>query len=154
MVHLDELNDASDEVNAIEDDGDLEFQDEPSDEYTATLLTEAEGALQKNGQEQAQDEDEEEEFKQETVLERLAALVDVVPPMTRYHIKSSVRGVLRTTGNIVSVGGTCLWVLVTAAMVLFVPVALEIEREGFVIQQETQQRMQQQQAKQVLESTV
>jgi import receptor subunit TOM22 len=46
--------------------------------------------------------------------------------------------------------GNVAWVLATTALMLAVPVALEVEREGFVIQQETQQRTQQQQAQQVL----
>ncbi|KAJ3344546.1 mitochondrial import receptor protein [Entophlyctis luteolus] len=85
----------------------------------------------------------------ETVLERLAALVDIVPATTRQRIASTVSSAVSSAKAAGVVVGKGVWVIATAALLVAVPVALEVEREGFAIGQENQQRVQASQASQL-----
>ncbi|KAJ3379441.1 mitochondrial import receptor protein [Entophlyctis sp. JEL0112] len=94
-------------------------------------------------------DDDDDDILNETVLERLAALVDIVPATTRQRIASTVSSAVSTTKAAGLVVGKGLWVIATAALLVAVPVALEIERESFAIGQENQQRVQASQASQL-----
>jgi import receptor subunit TOM22 len=91
--------------------------------------------------------DSDSEFlEEESLLERIGALVDIVPPTTRQRIANAV-------GNTVSFGfglgktvGSGLWILCTGALLVVLPVSLELERDAMAIQQEFQQRGVQQEA--------
>ncbi|KAJ3207902.1 mitochondrial import receptor protein [Entophlyctis luteolus] len=85
----------------------------------------------------------------ETVLERLAALVDIVPATTRQRIASTMSLAVSSAKAAGAVVGKGVWVIATAALLVAVPVALEVEREGFAIGQENQQRVQASQASQL-----
>ena len=72
----------------------------------------------------------------ETLLERIAALKDIVPPTTRHNIatKLSASGsFLKRSGKVV---GNIVWVLTTSALLVGLPMALSLEGEAAVIEQE------------------
>jgi mitochondrial import receptor subunit TOM22 len=121
-----------DEANIVEeyDDDDM-FEDE---EEGVKLLD--------NG-----DSDYDSEFlEQESVLERLAALVDIIPPTVRQRVSNAFSSTLSLgygTGKMV---GSGLWILCTAGLLVMLPISLELERDAMAIQQEFQQRGVQQEA--------
>ncbi|KND04803.1 uncharacterized protein SPPG_00505 [Spizellomyces punctatus DAOM BR117] len=119
-----------------EDDNDSQYEDEDGDE----LLSEDDI--------EDLEIDDEDDIQDESLLERISALVDVVPPSTRRSIVRSVKNVTSATWGAAQWVGSAAWVLATAAMLVGLPVALELEREQFVFQQEAQVRAQQQQAQQ------
>lgn len=85
----------------------------------------------------------------ETVFERIAALVDIVPPTTRHKISSR----LATTGSVLKRGsklvGNIVWVLTTSALLVALPLALSLEDEAKIVQQEKEMLEQQAGAQQV-----
>ncbi|KAI8913401.1 mitochondrial outer membrane translocase complex, subunit Tom22 [Gorgonomyces haynaldii] len=91
-----------------------------------------------------EDIDELDNIEDETILERIAALVDVIPPTTRARIYASTQDTLSVAKGVVGGLGTGLWILVTVSLQVVVPVVLELEREQQAIQQEHQRTQAQQ----------
>lgn len=127
-----------------EDDGDSEYEDDEEDDG----LSENDIA-ERFGLDDDEDEEDDDEEEEESLLERLSALVDVVPPTTRRSISRTVKNAASAAWGTAQWVGSAAWVVATAAMLVGLPVALELEREQFVFQQEAQMRAQQQQAQQV-----
>jgi import receptor subunit TOM22 len=85
----------------------------------------------------------------ETLLDRLAALVDIVPPTTRQKLGarlSTTASVLKTGGRLV---GNLVWIVTTSALLVGLPLALSLEDEAKVVAQEKEFAAQQQGAQQV-----
>ena len=76
----------------------------------------------------------------ESILERLAALVDIIPPVTRVKALQALEDVGAWTAGAFRFVGSGLWIISTASLLTLFPLALEMEREGAVIEQEVQQR--------------
>jgi mitochondrial import receptor subunit TOM22 len=80
----------------------------------------------------------------ESIVDRLVALVDIVPPQTRHNISTSVSTVatrVQKTGKVV---GNVLWVVITSVLLVGLPLALVLEDEAKVVQQEREFNAQQQ----------
>lgn len=92
------------------------------------------------------------EYEAESIIERIAGITDSLPLQSFAKLYNFSLDSVDLTFRAVQSIGSVAWVLVTSGLLLAVPVALEIEREGFIVQQETQQRVQQQQAQQVLQA--
>lgn len=80
----------------------------------------------------------------ETIADRLYALRDMVSPKTR----SNIARTLSTSASWASWGGklagNAAWVFVTSALLIGLPVALSMENESIMIQQEKEMLAQQQ----------
>ena len=112
------------------------------------VVTEVESPLENNALIQENDDDYEElddhvvdeledlDIEDESILERLAALVDIVPPVARAHLSNAVSSGINNTFGALRTIGSGVWVLVTGAFLVAVPVAFELEREQAIIQQE------------------
>lgn len=86
---------------------------------------------------------------EESFYERLAALVDIVPPTTRQKISSRVSkttGFLRSSGKLV---GNLVWIVTTSALLVGLPLALSLEDEAKIVAQEKELLAQQQGQQQV-----
>jgi predicted lysophospholipase L1 biosynthesis ABC-type transport system permease subunit len=64
----------------------------------------------------------------ESLLQRLAGLTDAFPLASRLAIKSTIQDSFNFTLNSIATLGNVAWVLTTAAMILVLPGALEIEK--------------------------
>jgi len=85
----------------------------------------------------------------ETLVDRLAALIDIIPPTTRHSISSKVS---QTTSFIFKSGkvlGNIAWVISTTALLVGLPLALALEDEAKIVQQEKEHLAQQQGAQAV-----
>ena len=85
----------------------------------------------------------------ETILDRIAALIDIVPPTTRHTISSRVSktaSVLKRGGKIV---GNLVWIVTTSALLVGLPLALSLEDEAKIVAQDKEILAQQQGAQQV-----
>ncbi|KAJ1548922.1 hypothetical protein HK405_012875 [Cladochytrium tenue] len=119
-------------------------EDELDDDYV-TEEGEDEGAEDEE-EEDGFEEDLEDDILIESVWDRVAALVDVVPPMARYRATKAAGAAATTAQNALWGLGKAAWVVATVAFLVALPVGLEYERESFALQQENQQRLQQAQA--------
>ncbi|KIY67125.1 mitochondrial import translocase, subunit Tom22 [Cylindrobasidium torrendii FP15055 ss-10] len=86
----------------------------------------------------------------ETLVERLAALVDIVPPTTRHTIASRVSKTASLTKRAGKVFGNFVWVITTSALLVALPLALALEDEAKVTQTEKEMLEQQNGANQML----
>jgi import receptor subunit TOM22 len=80
---------------------------------------------------------------EESIFDRLAALVDIVPPTTRHKISSGVASTgsfLKTAGKRV---GNIVWIVTTSALLVGLPLAVSLEDEAKVVAQEREQQEQQ-----------
>ncbi|KAI8923117.1 mitochondrial import receptor subunit Tom22-domain-containing protein [Entophlyctis helioformis] len=139
-----------------EDDDDDDYEDDAAndDEEDDGIVALANADQTDNDNDDDDDEDRHKfnhEFK-ETIGERLAALVDVVSPVTRAKVYTTVSKTVEFSVAAVRTVGSGVWVLATAGLLVFLPVVLEVERETAMIQQEHQQRQQQQQAQQIAQA--
>ena len=85
----------------------------------------------------------------ETFFDRVAALVDIVPPTTRHSISSrfsSATSFVKRGGKLV---GNIVWVVTTSALLVGLPLALSLEDEAKIVAQEQEMMAQQQGAQQV-----
>lgn len=86
---------------------------------------------------------------EESFYERIVALADIIPPTVRKNISSKVSttaSVLKTTSKVV---GSIVWVVTTSALLIGLPLALSLEDEAKVVQQEKELLAQQQGAQNV-----
>lgn len=76
------------------------------------------------------------EQEDETLFDRVAALVDIVPPSTRQSIYSKVSktaSFFKKSGKVV---GNVVWVVTTSALLVALPLALALEDEAKMVAQE------------------
>ncbi|KAF8527531.1 mitochondrial import translocase subunit Tom22 [Hysterangium stoloniferum] len=80
----------------------------------------------------------------ESIIDRIAALVDIVPPTTRQSISSKIS---KTTSFVFSTGkflGNVAWVVSTSALIVALPLVLILDDEGRYAQQEAEELARQQ----------
>ncbi|EJF57117.1 hypothetical protein DICSQDRAFT_112206 [Dichomitus squalens LYAD-421 SS1] len=81
---------------------------------------------------------------EESFYERIVALADIIPPTTRQSISTKLGntvGALKTTGKVV---GNLVWIVTTSALLIGLPLALVLEDEAKIVQQEKEMLAQQQ----------
>ncbi|GJJ13339.1 hypothetical protein Clacol_007591 [Clathrus columnatus] len=84
------------------------------------------------------------ELADESLIDRIAALVDIVPPTTRYSISTKVSkatSFVFQTGRIL---GNVAWVVATSALLVGLPLVLALEDEARIVQQEKEELARQQ----------
>jgi mitochondrial import receptor subunit TOM22 len=85
----------------------------------------------------------------ETLYERVVALVDIVPPQTRYRLSTGFtrsRDLIQKGGKVI---GNIVWVLTTSALLVGLPLILILEDEAKIVNEERNVLAQQQGAQQV-----
>ncbi|KAJ7095960.1 mitochondrial import translocase subunit Tom22 [Mycena belliarum] len=86
----------------------------------------------------------------ESLLDRLAALVDIVPPTTRHAISERVSKSVSFFKRGGKIAGNLVWVLTTSALLVALPLALVLEDEAKIVAQEREFLEQQQGQQQML----
>jgi len=79
----------------------------------------------------------------ESLLDRIAALKDIVPPSYRKNLSAAAATGYSWAAQAASLGGKTLWVVSTSALLLGVPWALAFSEEQQVQEMEREMRMQQ-----------
>lgn len=80
----------------------------------------------------------------ESFIDRLTALVDIVPPTTRHAISrrvSKTAGLIKKGGKL---AGNIVWIVTTSALLVGLPLALVLEDEAKIVQHEREVMAQQQ----------
>ncbi len=85
----------------------------------------------------------------ETFFDRIAALVDIVPPTARHSISSRVSKTASFVKKSGKFFGNIVWVVTTSALLVALPLALSLEDEAKIVAQEKEMLEQQQGAQQV-----
>ncbi|KZO97024.1 hypothetical protein CALVIDRAFT_480428 [Calocera viscosa TUFC12733] len=80
----------------------------------------------------------------ETLKERIAALVDIVPPSTRHAIAQRLRSAASYVQKGGKLAGSIVWVVTTSALLIGLPLALSLEDEAKIVAQEREVAAQQQ----------
>ncbi|KZP33523.1 mitochondrial import translocase, subunit Tom22 [Athelia psychrophila] len=86
----------------------------------------------------------------ETLYDRIAALVDIVPPTTRHTLSSrfsAATSFIKAGGKL---AGNIVWIVTTSALLVGLPLALSLEDEAKIVAQEQEMMAQQQGAQQML----
>ncbi|ORX94681.1 mitochondrial import translocase, subunit Tom22 [Basidiobolus meristosporus CBS 931.73] len=91
-----------------------------------------------------------EDIVEESLLERLQALKEVIPEKQRKAISSFASSIYNAGWTATTFVGKSAWVLTTSALLIVLPLALEIEKEQALLQFENEARMQQQSQQQML----
>jgi import receptor subunit TOM22 len=84
------------------------------------------------------------DIENESLVDRIVALVDIIPPQTRHEISTRVGSVVKTVQRTGKVVGNIVWVLTTSALLVGLPLALVLEDEHKFAQQEREHLAQQQ----------
>lgn len=86
-------------------------------------------------------DDEDNIPEEETLVERLLALRDIVPPTTRSYITNKVETTAGWIKSGLLFGGKTLWVVSTSALLLGVPWALAFAEEQQMVEMEKEMKM-------------
>ncbi|KAF9454748.1 mitochondrial import translocase, subunit Tom22 [Macrolepiota fuliginosa MF-IS2] len=87
---------------------------------------------------------------EESFFDRVAALVDIVPPATRHTISSKISKTASAIKKGSKVAGNIVWIVTTSALLVALPLALSLEDEAKMVAQEKEMLEQQQGAQQML----
>lgn len=85
----------------------------------------------------------------ESFFDRISALKDIVPPTTRHNISMRIAKTASMLKRGSKVVGNIVWVVTTSALLVGLPLALALEDEAKIVQQEKEMLEQQQGAQQV-----
>lgn len=77
----------------------------------------------------------------ETILERISALRDIVPPQTRAKLANITSTVASATSKGIIFGGKGLWIITTSMLLLGLPYALAFGDEQMVQEEERQRQL-------------
>jgi len=86
----------------------------------------------------------------ESFFDRIAALVDIVPPTTRYSISTRVTKTAAALKSAGKIAGNVVWIVTTSALLVGLPLALSLEDEAKMNAQAEEVLAQQQGAQQML----
>ena len=87
----------------------------------------SEGELSDNDSNYSTDDSDSNE--EESILERILALRDIIPEDTRESIANNISTVMSFGARSARLLGNGAWILTTSALLIFMPLAYEIERE-------------------------
>lgn len=75
----------------------------------------------------------------ESLLDRVAALVDIIPPSTRSKISNTSSSIASFAGSALSFTGKGLWVVSTSVLLLGIPYALAVGQEQEIMEREREE---------------
>ncbi|ETI21579.1 hypothetical protein G647_07926 [Cladophialophora carrionii CBS 160.54] len=131
MVRLEELEDEH-FVNKPEGTADGALLADDDDDYTDT------------DSEISDDDAADSPQLDESLLDRLSALRDIIPPKARARISSASSSLYSATSTTVNYGGKSLWVIATSILLLGIPYALALGEEQQYMEEERQRGMMEQ----------
>ena len=88
---------------------------------------------------------------EETLLDRISALKDIVPPKTRARISAATSSVVNATSTGITYGGKGIWVIATSVLLLGIPYALALGEEQQLMEEERQRGLMQEGAAGMME---
>jgi mitochondrial import receptor subunit TOM22 len=89
------------------------------------------------------DDDDEKEIASETLLDRIAALKDIIPAHQRDAIVHTLSKAYSYGTVATFIGGKAAYILITSVLMLGIPYALTLEEDRMIAEQERQMQMSQ-----------
>ncbi|KZT27415.1 hypothetical protein NEOLEDRAFT_141004 [Neolentinus lepideus HHB14362 ss-1] len=86
----------------------------------------------------------------ETLFERVSALVDIIPPATRHSISTKVSKAASFLVRGGKLAGNLVWIVTTSALLIGLPLAMTLEDEAKIVAEEKAMLAQQQGAQQMI----
>jgi mitochondrial import receptor subunit TOM22 len=77
----------------------------------------------------------------ESLLDRISALRDIIPPKTRATLSSTASSIYNATSTGIVFGGKGIWILTTSVLLLGIPYALALGEEQQLMEEERQRGM-------------
>ncbi|KAJ1791992.1 mitochondrial import receptor subunit Tom22 [Coemansia sp. RSA 2399] len=125
-------------VVEIEDNSDYETDSQyTTDNESVAIVDEKDEEYSGDESEYSNDDsefDDEDDSLDESLLERLAALKDIVPASQRNAMSSAVSAVTKWGGLGATLAGKLAWVFTTTALLVVFPLAYESDREKMMEQ--------------------
>lgn len=90
-----------------------------------------------------EDYDDDDDLESETLLERISAFKDIVPPQYRTQLSKFAASTYSALSSGFSLGGKGLWILTTSSLLLGVPLSLSIISEQQLVEMEREMKMSQ-----------
>ncbi|TFK52291.1 mitochondrial import translocase subunit Tom22 [Heliocybe sulcata] len=81
---------------------------------------------------------------EETLFERIGALIDIIPPTTRHSISTKVSKAASFMMRGGKLAGNIVWVVTTSALLVGLPLAMTLEDEAKIVAEEKAMLAQQQ----------
>lgn len=133
MVELTEIN----EEEIPQTQGPQVVSTEPLDASEKDIFP----VTKKNNLDEDEDEEDDSEFdddfdENETLLERIVALKEIIPPKQRQYVVDSYHSTFSFIRTVFSKSGSLTWALTTSALLLGVPLSLSILSEQQLIEME------------------
>ncbi|KAG9791502.1 mitochondrial import receptor subunit Tom22 [Exophiala dermatitidis] len=88
----------------------------------------------------------------ESLIDRLSALRDIIPPKTRAKISSISSTIASATSSTINYSGKGLWVIATSVLLLGIPYALALGEEQQYMEEERQRAVMQEGAQGLIQS--
>ncbi|KAJ2892272.1 mitochondrial import receptor subunit Tom22 [Coemansia aciculifera] len=134
MVKLVEIED-----DAVFDDDSQYTTDDEENESVASLSEKEEEDEDENESDFDFEDDEDDEDFEETFLERIQALKDIIPLEKRRAFSSAMSSISYWGTFGMHLAGKLSWVFTTSALLVVFPLALESDREKMMMQWESEQ---------------
>ena len=81
------------------------------------------------------------DLHQETLMDRIAALGDIIPASTRDNAVKNVQSTVSALWSVVRMAGSAAWILMTTTVVVALPLMYEIDKDQAMKQFEQEQQM-------------
>jgi import receptor subunit TOM22 len=91
----------------------------------------------------SEDEFEDDDIENETLVDRIVALKDVIPPQYRSKFVSTSLSLYNSVSTGLLFGGRALWVITTSSLLLGVPLSLSIISEQQLTEMEKEMKLNQ-----------
>lgn len=132
-----------DEQEEDEDEDDEEERGDDDDARHKKVVITAYDSARDEADDNEEEEDDD-DIANESLMDRIAALKDMVPVSRRRKISRSLSSVYSKGSLVATLAGRAAWVLATSAILIMLPLGIEIERDTMMAAYENEQKMQQQ----------
>ncbi|KAH3676171.1 hypothetical protein WICMUC_002193 [Wickerhamomyces mucosus] len=128
-------------LTQIEDEQETTFQEQQSKTSTDAPVVQDEDDFETEDED---DSDFEDDFNEdETIVERIIALKDIIPPAQRSQVSSLASYAYNTVSSSITKAGSLTWIFTTSALLLGVPLSLSILAEQQLLELEKEFKLQQ-----------
>jgi mitochondrial import receptor subunit TOM22 len=125
MVEFEEIKDEHYETNDVFEDDEGDSEGEYSDASSEA------------------DQEDDTSIQNETIIERIAALKDIIPAYQRDIVARAISKTYSYGYMATFIGGKALYIIITSILMVGVPFALSVEEDRMILEQERQMQVNQ-----------
>ena len=123
----------------------VEFEEIKDEHYEENdgFEDEEEGSAGDYSDVSSEDEGQDDSVQDETILDRIVALKDIIPAHQRDTLSRSISKAYSFGSMATFIGGKAIYILITSILMLGIPYALSLEEDKMISEQERQMQLQQ-----------